>query len=158
MDVLAVFATVFGVATSLGLGAKQIAGGLSYILPNVSNTLSTQLVIILVVTVLYMLSAQTGLNKGIKYLSNANVLLALLLLAGLLFVGPTNFFLMNYFTSTIGSYIQKSADDELQLKSAQRQRQRVDSRLDNFLLGLVDRLVSVCWDLHRPYFARPHHP
>ncbi|MFB9759568.1 glycine betaine uptake BCCT transporter [Ectobacillus funiculus] len=105
VDVLAVFATVFGVATSLGLGAKQIAGGLSYILPNVSNTLSTQLVIILVVTVLYMLSAQTGLNKGIKYLSNANVLLALLLLAGLLFVGPTNF-LMNYFTSTIGSYIQ----------------------------------------------------
>ncbi|MDR4369742.1 BCCT family transporter, partial [Bacillus cereus] len=56
-DVLAVFATVFGVATSLGLGAKQIAGGVSY-LTSIPNSLPTQLVIIGIVTVLYMLSAQ----------------------------------------------------------------------------------------------------
>lgn len=105
VDILAVFATVFGVATSLGLGAKQIAGGISYLNPAVSNTFTTQLIIIAVVTVLYMISAQTGLNKGIKYLSNTNVILAFFLLMILLFAGPTNF-LMNYFTSTIGTYIQ----------------------------------------------------
>ncbi|MDM5157305.1 BCCT family transporter [Bacillus sp. DX1.1] len=104
-DVLAVFATVFGVATSLGLGAQQIAGGISY-LTAIPNSLTTQLIIIAIVTVLYMLSAQTGLDKGIKYLSNANIILAFALMGILLFAGPTNF-IMNYFTSTIGSYIQE---------------------------------------------------
>ncbi|MFP3513535.1 BCCT family transporter, partial [Peribacillus sp. SIMBA_075] len=59
-----------------------------------------------IVTVLYMLSAQTGLDKGIKYLSNANIILAFALMIIVLFAGPTNF-IMNYFTSTIGSYIQE---------------------------------------------------
>lgn len=53
-----------------------------------------------------MLSAQTGLDKGIKYLSNANIILAFALMGIVLFAGPTNF-IMNYFTSTIGSYIQE---------------------------------------------------
>lgn len=102
---LAVFATVFGVATSLGLGAKQIAGGVSY-LTSIPNSLTTQLVIIAIVTVLFMLSAQTGLDKGIKYLSNTNIILAFALMIIVLFAGPTNF-IMNYFTSTIGAYIQE---------------------------------------------------
>ncbi|WP_369901787.1 BCCT family transporter [Bacillus manliponensis] len=103
-DVLAVFATVFGIATSLGLGAKQISGGISY-LTDIPNSLATQLVIIAVVTVLYLISSQTGLDKGIKYLSNANIMLAFAIMLILLFAGPTNF-IMNYFTSTIGSYLQ----------------------------------------------------
>lgn len=103
-DVLAVFATVFGIATSLGLGAKQISGGISY-LTDIPNSLATQLVIIAVVTVLYLISSQTGLDKGIKYLSNANIMLAFAIMFILLFAGPTNF-IMNYFTSTIGSYLQ----------------------------------------------------
>ena len=96
---------MFGVATSLGLGAKQIAGGVSY-LTSIPNSLTTQLVIIAIVTVLFMLSAQTGLDKGIKYLSNTNIILAFALMIIVLFAGPTNF-IMNYFTSTIGSYIQE---------------------------------------------------
>ncbi|AWC34585.1 glycine betaine transporter OpuD [Bacillus cytotoxicus] len=104
-DVLAVFATVFGVATSLGLGAQQIAGGIGYLTP-IPNSLTTQLVIIGAVTILFMLSAQTGLDKGIKYLSNTNIILAFALMVILLFAGPTNF-IMNYFTSTIGAYIQE---------------------------------------------------
>ena len=75
IDVIAVFATVFGVATSLGFGAIQISGGLSYLF-GIPNTLLTQLSLILVVTVLFMLSAQTGLQRGIKYLSNINLLMA----------------------------------------------------------------------------------
>ncbi|MRX71666.1 BCCT family transporter [Bacillus lacus] len=105
INFIAVFATIFGVATSLGLGAVQISGGLSYLFEGVQNTLATQLLIIFIVTILYMLSAQTGLNKGIKYLSNVNVTLAILLLLFLLFAGPTNF-IMNLFTTTLGSYIQ----------------------------------------------------
>src|SRR5699024_11778646 len=69
IDFIAVFATVFGVATSLGFGAIQISGGLSYVF-GVSQGFTVELIIIMVVTVLYLLSAMTGLNKGIKYLSN----------------------------------------------------------------------------------------
>ncbi|WP_349410347.1 glycine betaine uptake BCCT transporter [Pseudalkalibacillus sp. SCS-8] len=105
IDVIAVFATVFGVATSLGFGAAQISGGLSYVFDGIENTKITQLVIIAVVTVLFILSASTGLNKGIKYLSNTNIVLAIGLMFFLLFAGPTNF-IMDVFTQTLGSYIQ----------------------------------------------------
>ncbi|CAM3775056.1 glycine betaine uptake BCCT transporter [Mesobacillus zeae] len=105
VDCIAVFATVFGVATSLGLGAIQISGGLSYTFPGIPNNFNTQLVVIAVATVLFMLSAQTGLNKGIKFLSNINIVLAILLMLFLLFVGPSNF-IMDLFTTTLGSYLQ----------------------------------------------------
>ncbi|RCW69758.1 glycine betaine uptake BCCT transporter [Saliterribacillus persicus] len=104
INVIAVFATVFGVATSLGLGAQQIASGLDFISGSITNNIGTQLVIILIVTILYMLSALTGLNRGIKYLSTTNIVLAILLMFFLLFTGPTNF-IMNFFTTTLGSYI-----------------------------------------------------
>lgn len=105
INFIAVFATVFGVATSLGLGAIQISGGLSHTFAGIENNSFTQLIIIAIVTVLFMLSAQTGLNRGIKYLSNLNIILAISLMLFLLFVGPTNF-IMDLFTTTVGSYIQ----------------------------------------------------
>ncbi|MDT7042725.1 glycine betaine uptake BCCT transporter [Candidatus Nitronereus thalassa] len=105
IDIIAVFATVFGVATSLGFGAIQISGGLSYLF-GVPNTINTQLGIIGLVTVLYMLSAQTGLQRGIKYLSNLNMILALSLMVFLLFLGPTKF-IMEIFTSALGEYLHK---------------------------------------------------
>ena len=104
VDVVAVFATVFGVATSLGFGAVQISGGLFYVF-GISNSLTTQLVLIAIVTVLFMLSAQTGLQRGIKYLSNLNMIFALSLLFFLLFLGPTHF-IMTVFPSTFGHYLQ----------------------------------------------------
>lgn len=104
IDCIAVFATVFGVATSLGFGAIQISGGLSFVY-DVKQSFLVELIIIAVVTVLYLTSAVTGLNKGIKYLSNTNIVLAVLLMLFLLFVGPT-IFIMKFFTTTIGTYIQ----------------------------------------------------
>lgn len=104
IDSIAVLATVFGVATSLGFGAIQISGGLSYLF-GVTNSIETQLVLILIVTGLYMLSAQTGLQRGIKYLSNLNMGLAVGLMAFLLFLGPTQF-LMEVFSSSLGKYLQ----------------------------------------------------
>ncbi len=104
VDIIAVFATVFGVATSLGFGAIQISGGLSYLFGSPNNAYS-QLGLIVVVTLLFMLSAQTGLHRGIKYLSNLNMVLALLLLFFLFFVGPTKF-IMAVFTTALGEYFQ----------------------------------------------------
>lgn len=105
IDFIAVFATIFGVATSLGLGALQISSGLAYTIDGLEDTFGLQLIIIGVVTVLFMISAMTGLNKGIKYLSNTNIVLAILLMLFLLFAGPTNF-IMDYFTTTFGSYVR----------------------------------------------------
>ena len=104
IDIIAVFATVFGVATSLGFGAIQISGGLSYLF-DVPNSIGTQLILILLVTVLYMLSAQTGLQRGIKYLSNLNMVLAVGLMGFLLVLGPTKF-IMEVFSSSLGKYLQ----------------------------------------------------
>ncbi|MCM3741708.1 BCCT family transporter [Oceanobacillus luteolus] len=104
IDVLAVFATVFGVATSLGFGAVQINGGLSHLFGIEVGFLS-QLIIIIVATFLFIMSAWSGLSRGIKYLSNTNIVLAVILLLIILAVGPS-ILIMNMFTETIGLYIQ----------------------------------------------------
>ncbi|WP_210364768.1 BCCT family transporter [Bacillus sp. REN3] len=104
IDIIAVVTTVFGVATTLGFGAVQINGGLTYLFGIPAGFL-TQFVIVLIVTVLFMISAMTGLGKGIKILSNTNMILAVLLLFLMFVLGPTKF-ILNIFTNTIGTYIQ----------------------------------------------------
>ncbi|WP_078382303.1 glycine betaine uptake BCCT transporter [Sutcliffiella halmapala] len=105
VNFIAVFATIFGVATSLGLGAIQIGGGLASLTTAIPNNVTTQLIIIFVITIIFMISAQSGINRGIKYLSNVNIVLAISLMLFLLFAGPTNF-IMDLFTLTIGGYLQ----------------------------------------------------
>ncbi|MCT2537770.1 BCCT family transporter [Aquibacillus koreensis] len=107
IDVIAVIATVMGVATTLGFGAVQINGGLSYLFGIPSNIV-IQFVIIAIVTVLFLISAWSGLSKGIKILSNTNMVLALLLFLFMIIAGPT-LFILNLFTDTIGTYIQSFA-------------------------------------------------
>lgn len=102
IDCIAVFATVVGVATSLGIGATQINGGLNYLF-NIPNNFQVQLIIIAIVTVLFLASAWSGISKGIKYLSNINMGLAGILMLFMLFAGPT-VLIMNSFTDTIGTY------------------------------------------------------
>ncbi|MBP1930166.1 glycine betaine uptake BCCT transporter [Ammoniphilus resinae] len=113
IDVLAIIATVFGVATSLGLGTLQINGGLNHLF-GISSSIFIQIMIILVVTVLYMLSATTGLDKGIKILSNTNLLIALGLLLFALLLGPTSF-IIDSFTLTLGGYLQNLISMSLRL-------------------------------------------
>jgi glycine betaine transporter len=103
IDVLAILATLFGVATSLGLGALQINSGLSYLF-EVPNTNTVAVVVIVVVTALFVISAVSGLNRGILYLSNTNMILAGGLLLFLLIVGPT-VFMINSFVATLGNYM-----------------------------------------------------
>ncbi|KXH79261.1 BCCT family transporter [Sporosarcina sp. HYO08] len=104
VNVLAVFATVVGVATTLGFGAIQINGGLAYLF-GIPNSFSVQMIIISVVTVLFIISAWSGLGKGIKYLSNANLVLAVILLMLVIILGPT-LLIFDTFTDTIGQYLQ----------------------------------------------------
>ncbi|MDG5788382.1 BCCT family transporter [Evansella sp. AB-P1] len=104
IDVVAVFATLFGVAASLGLGSQQINAGLEYLI-GVPNNFMIQMIIMGIITVLFIISANTGISKGIKYLSNVNMSIATLLFFTMLILGPT-LFLLNMFTTTLGSYIQ----------------------------------------------------
>lgn len=104
VNITFVIATVFAIAGPLGMGAIQIGSGLSY-LTGVENNIILQLTIIGVVTVLFMLSAQTGLDRGIKYLSITNIVLAISLMTFLMITGPTNF-IMDVFTSSFGTYLQ----------------------------------------------------
>ena len=106
IDVIAVFATVVGVATTLGFGAIQINGGLAFLFTGIEgDSFLTQIIIIAVVTVLFMISSWTGLSKGIKYLSNTNMVLAVTLLVLVIILGPT-LLILNMLTDSIGSYMQ----------------------------------------------------
>jgi glycine betaine transporter len=113
IDILAIIATAFGVATSLGLGTLQINGGLSHLFGIASNT-TVQIWIIAILTVIYLLSSTTGLDRGIKVLSNINLVVALALLLLTLVLGPTSF-LFDIFTTTLGSYLNNLVSMSLRL-------------------------------------------
>lgn len=104
IDSITVFATVIGVSTTLGFGAAQINGGLSYLF-GIPKTLGVQIIIIAITTVLFIMSALSGISKGVKMLSNINVILAIGLLAIAIAVGPS-VLIMNSFVDTIGNYLQ----------------------------------------------------
>jgi glycine betaine transporter len=105
IDTLAVLATIFGIAASLGFGALQINSGLNYVygLP-ITNTIT--ITIIALVTCMFIYSSVAGLDKGIQLLSKLNMLLALLLLLFMFIVGPTTF-ILNVFTSTLGEFANR---------------------------------------------------
>ena len=102
-NILAVFATLFGIATSLGLGAQQINSGLNELFGiAVSNTNAT--IIVVLVTFAFIISAVTGIDKGIKYLSNVNITIGGILLVMVIILGPT-VFILDYLTQGFGNYI-----------------------------------------------------
>ena len=105
VDIIAVFATIFGVAISLGIGAQQINSGLNYLL-DIPVSFTIQLIIMGIATILFITSAASGLSKGIKYLSNVNMLLAVVLFFSFLLLGPAQF-VLELFLTTFGSYLQK---------------------------------------------------
>lgn len=90
VDLLAVFGTLFGLATSLGLGAKQINAGLNHVF-GLENSIGVQLVIILLITLAATASLVSGVGRGIRRLSELNLCLALLLLVAVFILGPTLF-------------------------------------------------------------------
>ena len=103
VDVLAVFITIIGVAASLGLGTMEIGGGLQYIF-NVNNTIKLQLLIIVFICFIYIWTAVSGLDNGMKKLSNINLALASVLFIGCFFIGPSAE-IINTFINGMGDYI-----------------------------------------------------
>lgn len=104
IDIVALVGTLFGVATSLGLGVLQISAGLeqTHIL---EATRQTQIGLILVMITLTIVSVVSGVSKGMKWLSNINLALVGLLMLFVLFTGPT-LFLLREFVQSIGHYLQ----------------------------------------------------
>ena len=105
VNVLAIIATAFGVAASLGIGALQINSGLNAVFGLPVGT-GMQLLIIIVTTALFLTSAVTGVERGIKWLSNTNLVLALLLMLTIFIVGPT-IAIIDTFTTTLGAYVSE---------------------------------------------------
>ncbi|MGB0723206.1 MAG: BCCT family transporter [Gammaproteobacteria bacterium] len=103
IDLLAVLATIFGLATSLGLGAQQAAGGLNHLF-DIPNTINTQIAIIIGVTSVAIISVVRGIDGGVKLLSNINMLLALALLLFVLVLGA-GLGMFASFAETTGAYL-----------------------------------------------------
>ncbi|RZQ57228.1 choline transporter [Pseudidiomarina tainanensis] len=113
VDVFAVIGTVFGVATSLGYGVTQINAGINYLFDiPVSDTV--QVILIIGVTLLAVISVTTGLDKGIRRLSELNMILAVLLLVFVLLLGPT-VFLLQAFVQNTGSYVSELVNNTFNL-------------------------------------------
>ena len=104
VDTVAALAVLFGLAVSLGLGALQINAGLNYVfgIPNASNV---QVMIIIFITIIATFSVVSGVNKGIKWLSEANLIITSVLLLAVTLIGPTVYILSTY-VSSMGIYIR----------------------------------------------------
>ncbi len=104
IDIVAVLATIFGLATSLGLGASQAAGGLNFLF-GIENNISTQVGIIVAISAIAIFSVVRGLDGGVKVLSNLNMTLAAILLLFVVFAGSIAGFFGNLF-GTVSAYAQ----------------------------------------------------
>ncbi|MFO8002532.1 MAG: BCCT family transporter [Marinilabilia sp.] len=104
INVLAVVATLFGLATSLGLGVQQVSAGLAHLI-NLPDTVTMQVILITVITLGATASVIAGLSAGVKRLSEINIVLAAIFLGFIIIVGPT-IFILNSYTQNLGYYIQ----------------------------------------------------
>ena len=134
IDILAVFATLFGLATSLGFGAEQATAGLGYLFGTPTGN-GMKVFLIIAITGVALVSVLAGLDKGVKRLSELNMILALLLLGFVIAVGPTINIVQGFFTG-LADYVV--------------------ALLDDLLLGMVDRMVAVRRDVHRACVQRPY--
>jgi len=102
-DILAVLSVVFGLAGSLAMGTLAVRSGSFYAF-GTSETVTMSLTILAILFVCYMLSATTGVDKGIKILSNVNMVIAIAIMLLVLFAGPTQF-ILEAFIDSIGAYV-----------------------------------------------------
>jgi choline/glycine/proline betaine transport protein len=102
IDIIAILTTIIGIATSLGLGASQINGGLNFVF----DYELSELLIIIFITLLGLISVTLGLNNGIRRLSQINMVTAILLASSVLIIGPTTF-IINAMIQNAGMYINE---------------------------------------------------
>jgi len=102
IDVIAVVATLFGLATSLGFGVQQVAAGLNYLF-GISSGVGTEVALIAIITLMATASVVLGIDKGVRVLSEMNMRLGLIFLIAMLILGPT-LFIMDGFIQNTGEY------------------------------------------------------
>ncbi|MDA8786495.1 BCCT family transporter [Porticoccaceae bacterium] len=107
-DLLAVLGTVFGIATSLGMGAQQMNAGIHYLL-GINISVATQILLIVVITVVATISVLTGVNRGIRILSELNMRLTVVILALFFIFGPTLYLLSSFASNTVDYLINAPA-------------------------------------------------
>jgi len=104
VDILAIFGTMFGVATSLGVGVLQINAGLNFLV-GIDFSTTLQIVLIVIITMIATGSVALGLDKGIRRLSNFNMIVAISIIGFVFFAGPT-IFILNSMVENTGFYLQ----------------------------------------------------
>ncbi|MBK2094955.1 BCCT family transporter [Francisella philomiragia] len=121
IDVFAVLGTLFGVATSLGFGAMQVSAGMSF-LTGLPDTVNMQVIYIVVIVALATISVGLGLEKGIKALSNFNIILAVLLLVFILLLGNSSVLVRDYIQN-IGYYLSTIVNQTFNLYAYNQENQ-----------------------------------
>lgn len=115
IDGLAIFATIAGVVTSLGLGVLQINRGLEYLF-GMPDNINVQIGIILIISLVFILSAVSGVNRGVKLLSDINVIVALIVLI-ICFCVANKINVLNNLIQGIGGYLYGFAKDSLNISA-----------------------------------------
>ena len=104
IDTVATLSVLFGLAISLGLGAKQINSGLNYVF-GIADASNVQALLIVFITLIATVSVVSGISKGIKWLSEANIYISVVLLIAITLIGPTGYILSSYLSS-MGIYMK----------------------------------------------------
>lgn len=115
IDILAIFATVAGMATSLGLGTLQITSGLNHLF-NVPNTMTVIVAIVVIITAFYIITALAGVDKGIKVISDMNLWIAGGLVVAAFLIGPS-IKIIETLTNGMGAYLSDFVKDSLAIDS-----------------------------------------
>ena len=119
VDVFAIFGTMFGIATTLGLSVAQINAGLNYLWPAIPVSVTVQIIAIVLITGLAVLSVVAGLDKGVKRLSIVNMFLAVALMLFVFIVGPSIHILESFLQNT-GSYLNNIVERTFNLQAYSR--------------------------------------
>lgn len=109
VDALAVIVTVFGVTTSLGMGAIQISGGLGFEF-GLPSGIPTMLAVVVIATIIYTIASVSGVDKGINLCATVNLWIMIGVMVFLFIAGNTTF-IMDYFTESVGNYLSSIVKD-----------------------------------------------
>ena len=154
-DILAVIAVIFGLAGSLAMGTLMVRSGMHAVF-DTNQDVTMSMIIIAVMTVCFLLSACTGVDKGIKILSNINMIVAILILLVVLFGGPTAY-LFQSFIYAIGDYLIQLIPMSFKTYAYTPGRVlELVPRLDPDLPDLVAGLGALRRHLHRAHQPRSH--
>lgn len=151
IDILMIFGLVGGTGTSLASGTPMLAEAISKLV-GIEHTLGVDIFVVVIWTVIFTASVALGLKKGIKVLSDINVVAVLILCSLILVIGPT-FFMINLFTDSVGMMIREFP--RMAFYTDPIRRSMFPPMVDGFLLGMVGGLWTVYGYFHCKNFQRP---